>query len=255
MTHRPVRPQPRRARRPARTLAALPLAALLGTAAGCATDGPETLDARCAVVVDGSGSADAKTGFDALDKLNKTMVPFLRERHCGSVTFAPITSASKASPCRENRVDLDPPTDATDDVAAIRDEAKLKAVLAARRMLTCAQQTNSGSDVLGGIARGAETLRSGTGKAALLVVSDFEQADKEFTLTAKSIATPEARRTAVDKLVGPRGVPQLSGMDVYPVGYGMSRRARPSEFPPFDAFWKDIVEGRGKGHVDDEYQH
>ncbi|QES47251.1 hypothetical protein DEJ50_04800 [Streptomyces venezuelae] len=240
-------------RRPARLLAALPLAALLGVA-GCSSGKPEALETSCAVVLDGSGSGSAKDGFDAKAKLDATIVPFMKDRGCGTMAFAPITRSSKASRCRVNDVDLDPRTESTDDVAAIRQEAMTKAVLAARTMLKCAQETDSGSDILGGLARAAEALPSGDGPTAMLVVSDFEQADPEFNLSPESIATPEARTGAVEKLVGPRGVPELSGTDVYPVGYGMSRRAKPSEYEPFDAFWTEILERRAKARVHDDYR-
>ncbi|MER5932060.1 hypothetical protein [Streptomyces sp. NPDC002054] len=246
-------PHPLRARRRARTLAALPLAALLA-AVGCSTDKPEALKTPCAVVLDGSGSGSAKDGFDAKAKLDATIVPFMKDRGCKTMAFAPITRSSKASRCRVNDVDLDPPSQSTDDVAAIRQEAMVRATLGARTMLKCAQDTESGSDILGGLARAAEAMPSGGGPAALLVVSDFEQADPEFNLSPESIATPEARTSAVEKLVGPRGVPELSGMDVYPVGYGMSRRAKPSEYEPFDAFWTEILERRAKARVHDDYR-
>ncbi|MGW5422578.1 hypothetical protein [Streptomyces sp. NPDC003943] len=249
-----VRPRRPSVRRLARPLAALPLAAVLLAAAGCSSEKPEALDTACAVVVDGSGSGSAKSGFDAKAKLDATIVPFMKDRHCGSMAFAPITGSSQASPCRVSDVDLDPPAQTTDDVTAIRQEAQVRAVVGARTMLTCAQKTNSGSDVLGGLARGARAMPSGGGPKALLVVSDFEQWDQQFGLTAKSIATPEARKTAVEKLLGPRGVPPLSGMDVYPVGYGMSRQAKPGEYEPFNAFWTEIMVERGKARVHDDYR-
>lgn len=243
-----------RARRLARPLAAaLPLAALLATV-GCATEKPEALKTPCAVVLDGSGSGSAAEGFDAKAKLDATIVPFMKKQGCRTMAYAPITRSSKASRCQVNDVDLDPPAQSTDDVAAIRQEAMVKAVLGARAMLKCAKETDSGSDILGGLARAASAIPSGGSPAALLVVSDFEQADPEFWLSPASIATPEARQGTVEKLVGPRGVPDLSGMDVYPVGYGMSRRANPSEYEPFDAFWTEIMERRGKARVHDDYR-
>ncbi|MEU7121062.1 hypothetical protein [Streptomyces zaomyceticus] len=253
--HTDPRPHPLRFRRLARPLTVLPLAAALLASAGCVTDDkPEALDTACAVVVDGSGSGSANKGFDAKAKLNASIVPFMQDQHCGSLAYAPITASSKASPCHISDVDLDPPSESTDDVAAIRQNARVKAVAGAHAMLTCAHDTNGGSDVLGGIARAAEALPSEAGRTALLVVSDFEQFDPEFTLTGKSIATPEARRKSIDKLIASRGVPPLSGMDVYPVGYGMSRQAKPSAFEPFDAFWTELMVRRGKARVHDDYR-
>ncbi|MFE0043007.1 hypothetical protein [Streptomyces albireticuli] len=255
MTSHPTPPRAHspRVRRPARPVAALTLAALL-TAVGCSTEKPEALKTPCAAVLDGSGSGSAKDGFDAKAKLDATIVPFMKKQGCATMAFAPITRASKASRCRVGDVDLDPPAKSTDDVAAIRQEAMVRAVAGARTMLKCAQETESGSDILGGLARAAEAMPSGGGRAALLVVSDFEQADPEFSLTPDSISTPAARKSAVEELIGPRGVPKLSGMDVYPVGYGMSREAKPSEYEPFDAFWTEIMEGRAKARVHDDYR-
>ncbi|MGW7311463.1 hypothetical protein ACWGI1_38690 [Streptomyces sp. NPDC054835] len=255
MTSHQAHPRPPRARRPVRPLAAvLPLAALLIAATGCSSQKADTLDAACAVVLDGSGSGSAAHGFDAKAKLDATIVPFMKEQRCRSMAYAPITSSSKASPCHADDVDLDPATESTDDVEAVRHEARVQAVLAAHRMLACASRTDGGSDVLGGIARAAETLDSGGGRKVLLVVSDFEQYDPEFGLTAKSIATPEARGKSVDKLMRSRGVPPITGMDVFPVGYGMNRKAKPSEFEPFDAFWTEILTKRGKARVHDDYR-
>ncbi|MER8048040.1 hypothetical protein [Streptomyces sp. NPDC094032] len=255
MTSHPAHPRPSRARRPARSLAALlPLAAVLIAATGCSSKGADQLDAACAVVLDGSGSGSAARGFDAKAKLDATIVPFMKEQRCRSLAYAPITSSSKASPCRANDVDLDPATESTDDVEAIRHEARVRAVRAAHTMLDCASRTDGGSDVLGGIARAAETLGPGDGRRALLVISDFEQYDPEFALTAKSIATPEARTKSIDTLMRSRGVPPLTGMDVFPVGYGMNRKAKPSAYEPFDAFWTEILTKRGKARVHDAYR-
>ncbi|MFD7028379.1 hypothetical protein ACFWAR_10140 [Streptomyces sp. NPDC059917] len=248
--HARPRSRPLRAALP---LAALTLGALLG-AVGCSGEKPAKVSTPCAVVLDGSGSGSPKDGFDAKAKLDATIVPFMKKQGCATMAFAPITRSSKASRCRVNDVDLDPAAESTDDVAAVRQEAMARAVVGARTMLKCAQETESGSDVLGGIARAAEAIPPGGARAALLVVSDFEQADPEFYLDSKTITTPEARTGAVEKLVGPRGVPELSRMDIYPVGYGMSHEAKPSEYEPFDAFWTEILERRAKARVHDDYR-
>lgn len=161
MRYRRTDPRPHPLRRPARPLTVLLLAAALLASAGCVTgDKPQALDTTCAVVVDGSGSGSANKGFDAKAKLNASIVPFMKDQHCGSLAYAPITASSKASPCHISDVDLDPPSESTDDVEAIRQNARVKAVAGAHAMLTCAHDTNGGSDVLGGIARAAEALPS-----------------------------------------------------------------------------------------------
>ncbi|MER7764027.1 hypothetical protein [Streptomyces sp. NPDC097619] len=243
-----------RAARRFRPLTLLPAALLLPLLTTGCSEPPEALETPCSVVVDGSGSGSPDKGFDAKAKLDATIVLFLKDRDCGKVSFAPITRSSLASPCRVDDVDLDPPTRSTDDVPAIRERALGKAVRAGRSLLECAQRTQPGSDVLGGITRAAQGLPAGSGRPALLVVSDFEQADPEFSLTPKSIADPAERGRAVEKLLGSRGTPPLEGTDVYPVGYGMSRWAKPSAYEPFDAFWTEILERRSKARVHDDFK-
>lgn len=85
-------------------------------------------------------------------------------------------------------------------------------------------------------------------------MSDFEQADPEFTLRTGEITTEKSRGQVVEKLLDERGVPGIAGMNVYPVGYGMRHDARPSEYQSFDAFWSEILSGRAKAHVHDDYR-
>ncbi|MFF9573337.1 hypothetical protein [Streptomyces sp. NPDC014685] len=263
--HPPGRPPvaaispPRRSGRFRRTARALALAASLavsfaavtGCTASAEADAPRT---PCGLVIDGSGSGAAGgRGFDAEAKLKSTLVPFLTDRDCGTLAFAPVTRSSQTSSCRVGDVDLDPPADETTDRDRLRRSARILAVRGALTMLECAR-TQGGSDVLGALARIGEAMPSGEETPSLLVVSDFEQADKEFTLRVSEIGTEESRERAVDTLLGARGVPGIAGMDVYPVGYGMRHDARPSEYRPFDAFWSEILSRRAKAHVHDDYR-
>ncbi|MFD7492420.1 hypothetical protein ACFV8T_08365 [Streptomyces sp. NPDC059832] len=251
----PVAGPPHRSGRFRRAASALVLAASIAAVAGCSSSsGGEELRTPCGLVVDGSGSGAAGSrGFDAEAKLKSTLVPFLTERHCGTLAFAPVTRSSQTSSCRVGDIDLDPPGDETSDRDSMRRSARVLALKGALTMLKCAR-TQGGSDVLGGLARIGDAMPSGKGTPSLLVVSDFEQADKEFTLRVGEIATEESRERAVDTLLGDRGVPGITGMDVYPVGYGMRHDARPSEYRPFDAFWSEILSGRAKAHVHDDYR-
>ncbi|WP_385621254.1 hypothetical protein PXH67_21625 [Streptomyces sp. P8-A8] len=251
----PVTGLPRRYRRFLRAVPALALAASLAAVAGCSSSAEaDDLRTPCGLVVDGSGSGAAGgRGFDAEAKLKATLVPFLTERHCGTLSFAPVTRSSQTSSCRVGDVDLNPPGDEMSDRDSMRRSARLRAAQGALAMLKCAR-TQGGSDVIGALARIGDAVPSGKGTPSLLVVSDFEQADKEFTLRVREIATEESRERAVDTLLGDRGVPGIAGMDVYPVGYGMSHDAKPSEYRPFDAFWSEILTGRAKAHVHDDYR-
>ncbi|MEU2668822.1 hypothetical protein ABZ622_08095 [Streptomyces sp. NPDC007164] len=257
--HPPGRPTatglPRRSGRFRRAVPALALVASLAAVAGCSASAEaDDLRTPCGLVVDGSGSGSAGgRGFDAEAKLKSTLVPFLTERHCGTLSFAPVTRSSQTSSCRVGDIDLDPPGDEMSDRDSMRRSARVLAAKGALTMLKCAR-TQGGSDVIGALARIGDAMPSGKGTPSLLVVSDFEQADKEFTLRADEIATEESRERAVDTLLGDRGVPGITGMDVYPVGYGMSRDAKPSEYRPFDAFWSEILSGRAKAHVHDDYR-
>ncbi|MEV8451288.1 hypothetical protein AB0467_01475 [Streptomyces sp. NPDC052095] len=258
--HPPGTASPHRAGRFRRTVPVLALGALLMAVTGCTAsaeaDAPRT---PCGLVIDGSGSGAADgRGFDAQAKLRSSLVPFLVDQKCGSLAFAPVTRSSQTSSCRVDEVDLDPPGDETADRDTMRRAARVRAIEEALKMLKCAR-TQNGSDVLGALARIGEAMPSGKegkeGKApSLLVVSDFEQADKEFTLRAGDIATDQGRERAVDTLLGARGVPPIAGMDVYPVGYGMRYGARPSEYRPFDAFWSEVLSGRAKARVHDKYR-
>lgn len=238
-----------------RGVPALVLAAVLAATAGCSSSAEaEGLRTPCGLVIDGSGSGDAGAkGFDAKAKLESTLVPFLTGRNCGTLAFVPVTRSSQTSSCRVGDIDLDPPGDATSDRESMRRTARILALKGAVAMLKCAR-TQGGSDVLGALARIGDAMPSGKGTPSLLVVSDFEQADPEFTLRVSEIATEKSREQVVGDLLDDRGVPGIAGMNVYPVGYGMRHDAKPGEYQPFDAFWSEILSGRAKAHVHDDYR-
>ncbi|MFE4546098.1 MULTISPECIES: hypothetical protein [unclassified Streptomyces] len=213
----------------------------------------------CGVVVDGSGSGTSDTtGVDVKKKLQQTLVPFLDDRHCSSLAYAPVTVSSWTSSCRHSPVDLNPkPVSDTSDPEVLRQRARITAINAAAEMLDCARGQN-GSDVLGALARIAQSLRENHGTAAdgaaVLAVSDFEQADPEFRISKESLTTASERTKAVKKLLNGRKLPALRGMDLYTVGYGKSPTRKPSTYEGFDQFWTDILTTRAKAHVhhDDE---
>ncbi|GAA3958959.1 hypothetical protein GCM10022384_09780 [Streptomyces marokkonensis] len=246
-----VRPRPPRRGRP---LALIPAAALVAALASC-TSQSEALTTPCGVVVDGSGSAAAtKNGFDAEAKLKDELLPFLEEQKCGTVDFAPITYTSQISSCKVDRVDLDPPHDETTDQESQRSKARAGAAGQALKELECAMKERPGSDVWGALDRIASVMPSDGPKAKLLVVSDFEQSDPEFSIGDADLTTEAGRDKAISSLVKERGLPAINGMDVYPVGFGMKYGDRASEFEGFETFWMEVLEERAKADVHNEYQ-
>ncbi|MEU0475764.1 hypothetical protein ACFW5S_02450 [Streptomyces olivaceus] len=243
-----------------RTAALAPAVVLLAALVSC-TSPPDPLDTPCGVVVDGSGSGSSEDGFDAEAKLKSSLLPFLDEQGCGSVEFAPITRSSRSSPCRVADVDLDPPGNETTDRDRARAKARSLAAQRALEELECAR-TQDGSDVWGALDRiGAAVSGDGAGGgggdgsgAKLLVVSDFDQADKDFNLYKADLSTEQKRTSVIDTLVEQRGLPGLKDMHVYPVGLGMQYHGRPSESADFEALWAEILEGRAQAHVDYDYR-
>ncbi len=249
--------RPRRAPRHRPTsglLALISAAAVLGGLTAC-TSAPEALTTPCGVVIDGSGSGDAtKNGFNAEAKLKAELLPFLEDQECGTVDFAPITYTSQISSCKVDRVDLDPPHKETTDQDSQRERARVRAAGEALEELKCARRERPGSDVWGALDRIASVMPSDGPDAKLLVVSDFEQADPEFSLGKADLTTPESRDKVIDSLVKERGVPAVKGMTVYTVGFGMKFGDRPSEYEDFEAFWNEVLEGRAKADVDNSYE-
>ncbi|MFE9725710.1 hypothetical protein ACFYQ5_19435 [Streptomyces sp. NPDC005794] len=230
-------------------------AVLLGGLVSCSQPA-EPLTTPCGVVVDGSGSGEAtKDGFDAKAKLKDSLIPFLKDQKCGTVDFAPITSTSMSSSCKVEPVDLDPPHNETTDQEKQRRQAFLAAAEQALKELDCARDDRPGSDVWGGIGRIASKMSADGPSAKLLVVSDFEQADPEFSLvTNDEIATEANRAATIDSLVEERGLPGIKGMEIFPVGYGMKFASKPSQQKLFEGFWTEVLEGRAKARVNTKYQ-
>ncbi|MEU3986026.1 hypothetical protein AB0F77_39220 [Streptomyces sp. NPDC026672] len=208
----------------------------------------------CGLVVDGSGSGTSDdTGIDVKKKLQETLIPFLDDRNCSSLAYAPVTASSWTSSCRRSPVDLDPrPRTSTDDREVLRQRARNTAINASVEMLDCARGQN-GSDVLGALGRIAQTLREtqdgAADHASVLAVSDFDQADREFRLSREPLTTKAERTRAVNKLLAGRELPALRGMDLYTVGYGKNPTREPSTYEGFDQFWTDILTTRAKAHV------
>ncbi len=241
---------------PYRLVPAALVLALAAAGTGCSqfSNEPHRYTQACGVVLDGSGSAAADPkGFDAQAKTEATLTTFLSDRKCRTVSFAPITKVSQSSPCRASRIDLDP--DLSDETYRDSTRVTLRsaALSSAGKLLRCAQQHDPGSDVLGGLSRIALAKPSGGKSFDVLVVSDFDQRDTDFRLGSQDLSTAAQRKKVIDAFLSSHSTPRLSGTDLYPVGYGMAYE-KASRFPQFDAFWKELLQGRVKAHVHTDYR-
>lgn len=251
------RPAPRRVTVRRGLPAALVLAlAAAGTACDAMSNEPERYSQACGIVVDGSGSAlDTKTGFDAEAKLTARLDTFLKDRKCRKTSFAPITKVSMASKCQVSPLDLDPDGSKTSDRDRTRKALRAVALSSATKLLHCAQKQEPGSDVLGGLSRIALTKPSGDDASFdVLVVSDFDQGDPDFRLGRQDLSTEASREKTADGFLKSHGTPELSGADIYPVGYGMKYHTDTSRYEQFNAFWTEVLEGRVKAHVHTDYR-
>ncbi|MDW6061509.1 hypothetical protein SAZ11_30155 [Streptomyces sp. FXJ1.4098] len=259
---RPTPELPRRRQRPIprRALTAalvLTLAATAATACDAVSNEPKRYSQACGVVVDGSGSAAAnKTGFDAEAKLKATLNTFLSDNKCRKTSFAPITKVSQASKCQVSPLDLDPDTSKTADRDRTRKAMRAVALSSAQKLLRCAQDEEPGSDVLGGLSRIALTKPSGGDDESfdVLVVSDFDQGDPDFRLGRQDLSTAASRAKTIDAFLKSHHEPELSGADIYPVGYGMKYHTDTARYDQFNSFWTELLEGRVKAHVHTTYR-
>ncbi|MER7791568.1 hypothetical protein [Streptomyces sp. NPDC097640] len=249
----PRAPKTRRALPAALVLA---LAATAATACDAVSNEPKRYSQACGVVVDGSGSAAAtKTGFDAKAKLEATLNTFLSDNKCRKTSFAPITKVSQASKCQVSPLDLDPDTSKTADRDRTRKAMRAVALSSALKLLRCAQEQEPGSDVLGGLSRVALTKPSGDDDSFdVLVVSDFDQGDPDFRLGRQDLSTAASRGKTIDAFLKSHHKPELSGADIYPVGYGMKYGADTARYDQFNSFWTELLEGRVKARVHTTYR-
>ncbi|GDY50905.1 hypothetical protein SVIO_015280 [Streptomyces violaceusniger] len=86
------------------------------------------------------------------------------------------------------------------------------------------------------------------------MVSDFDQGDTDFRLGRQDLSTAASRRTVIDGFLKSHGEPELSGADIYPVGYGMKYGTDTSRYEQFNSFWTELLEGRVKAHVHTTYR-
>jgi hypothetical protein len=208
--------------------------------------GEDRLTGTCGVVVDRSGSSGETNGFDAGRQIETALPRFLTKIKCRHVVFGPIDANSQTSPCVAQPLDIDPDTRSADR-QQLWINGRQKAKARANEILTCKARkgtARAGSDVLGGLSRMLDQRPLGDERFTMLVISDFINND---TLVLgpgprqTDISTPKARDRVLANLTTVGRVPNLSGVDVYAAGFGISLKGRADQFQPFDAFWRELM--------------
>jgi hypothetical protein len=231
------------------TLAWLRYPALLTIAAllmmgvtGCSQ---HRLIGACGVVVDGSGSGNATTGFDASGQLHNQLSKFLTTTGCRYVVFAPINGASQQSFCSEPELDMDPDIQGAVDRQTLHQEAFAAAMQRSEAMLKCARSDKrsipNASDILGGLARIAQERPSVPGPYSVLVVSDFRNWSRSLELSRENLTTQASRTALINKLASEGLVPNFHDAPVYTAGFGVLQSKNPARFPAFRAFWVQFM--------------
>jgi hypothetical protein len=239
-----------------KSTAAAVVAAVLLMCCSCSCSllgGGARLKAGCGVVIDGSGSSDAKRGFDVRKLLNEQLTHVLYEDKCRYVVFAPISGASQASPCTHQMIDVDPDVTGTVQRTQLQGSKRAEAVSAALGIQNCIRhdpRSVGGSDVFGGLMRIAATRPAEAPSYRLIVFSDFVNSggDRPGAINLKSIdlSTARARGALLDRLAKEGKIPDLSKDRLTAYGYGVMQSTDPEKFAGFDAFWRELIHVRAK---------
>jgi hypothetical protein len=221
----------------------LAAAALLATSvAGC---GPQRLKGACGIVVDGSYSGNAATGFDADKQLHSQLDSFLSSAGCRYVVFAPINGASQQSICSAPELDMDPDVQGDIDRQALHQAAYKAAMRRAEAVLTCARtdprSISGASDIVGGLDRIAQARPPVPGPYNVLVVSDFINWTVSLRLSRENLTTEASRSALINRLASQGLLPDFHGAHVYAVGFGALSSRNPARFPDFSAFWHQFM--------------
>jgi hypothetical protein len=231
-----------------RAVVLLPLATLAaGLLSGCG--GPQRLTAMCGVVVDGTGSSDAKIGFNAQQEIADHLPAFLVKTKCGTVYYAPISGDSLASRCSEDPIDIDPNVTGDVDRSEMWTAYRGLAVKRADALQSCVRSdptSAGGSDVLGGLAVIARDRPAGGASFPVLVVSDFLENDRTVNLYSANLAAQTARSRLIARLGDEGRIPDLSDIELSAAGYGMLQSRNPAQFSGFDLFWRQLLRERAK---------
>jgi hypothetical protein len=214
--------------------------------------GEDRLTGSCGVVVDGSPSGAAKTGFDVVAQLRQELPAFLSRAGCKTVAFAPIDGSSETSPCAARPVDVDPDVkNGTVNRDSLWARKRAEVLSRAEGVVTCIRtdpRSSAGSDVLGGLKRILRD-RPADGTYPVLVVSDFVNNDHNFSLSptgGTDIRTPQRRTAVLGALQKRDRIPDLADVEVFTAGYGINMHAVPEQFTVFDAFWQELMKERAQ---------
>lgn len=232
--------------------AALVAVLLAGLAlVGC--DSTARLTGRCGVALDGSGSGNAKTGFNAGADVKRDLSDFLIDEGCRYLAFAPISGNSPYSSCHADQVDLDPDSTGAVDRTALRAGRRGDAVKQAQQMLGCirdslARNGPDGSDVVGGLKVLTDNRpTAGSGAYHVLVVSDFAQYDQDthFYLGSQRLDDPAVRKQIIDGWAKDDRLPDLKNATVTASGYQVLLHGTPHAKAGFTAFWQELMRRAG----------
>jgi len=205
------------------------------------------LTGSCGIVVDGSGSANSATGFDTKKDIDLYVDDFLFDTGCRYVAFAPIDTSSMASKCSASApvIDLDPDDihNGQTDVPTSRQGYRKDAVTAAQGVYDCIQREPSphNSDVLGGLSQIARVRPSQTGAYTVLAVSDFSHGTGYFSIHGLDLSTVSSRAAVIARIKKDDTLPDLTGIDLRTVGFGVLFASNPSKSVYFDAFWHELI--------------
>lgn len=222
----------------------LAVAALLATGtAGCSQQ--PHLSGACGIVVDGSQSGNAVTGFNAQSQLKAHLYSFLNSAGCRYVVFGPINGASQASVCSQPELDMDPSIQGNVNAQAVIQAGFAAAMRRAGKELQCAQSDprsiSGASDIIGGLVRIARDRPPGVTPYNVLVVSDFVNWDSDLRLTKKILGTAASRAALIGQLAGDGLIPNLRGVHVFTAGFGVLVSKDPAFFTDFSAFWQQFM--------------
>jgi hypothetical protein len=199
---------------------------------------PSRLSTNCAVVVDASGSGE---NFDPEVRLDSKLPRFLQKQDCGYLDFVPLNGLSDGSHCKQERLDLDPQVGQVDDTrAAMRAEARSRAV----KLLDCAREESSSSDVLGAFRKVAGLKPAGS-PYQVLVISDMLQFSGDGRMTESAIATRPARQKLIQQLAPV--TPDLQGVVLYPTDLASSVKTDQRRVNTGN-FWRELFATDRSGH-------
>ncbi|GAA3834779.1 hypothetical protein GCM10022226_65410 [Sphaerisporangium flaviroseum] len=216
-------------------------------AAGC-TGAPPKPVRSCGLVVDATSFS---RNTDVPQKLKAAVPKFLGG--CDRVAFGVISGAIGASDCRHEPMGLvaGPEDNAQDNptrAGQINLQRKVSAVKTMNDLLACAlgeKATRNGSDVIGALIGTARQAGALDGSAKLLVISDMAHRTKELNLYTAEIGSPAERLAIISGLQQANRLPQLSGVHVTIIGFGIGVTPEAVRQQQIRDFWDLLFQKSG----------